>query len=148
MNTDLRAEVRRLRALAFFYDVFLKLVLKGMADVVGERGAVSVLRFAAREYGRSLGRSMRDFARKGMIEGLREVLTRAGTEPEVSEEDGWVVARIRKCPFKRPQETPLLCCITQGLIEGFVGVFSRASVRKEQTMAEGSGECVFRISPS
>jgi len=142
---DLEAELRRLRALVFFYDTFLKLVLRGLKDLMGDRGASSILKFAARDYGGEVASSMKALGHKSLREALLDLLEKAGTEPEIVEEGENLIIKIRKCPFKRPQEAPLLCYITHGLIGGFVNAFSRAIVEKEMTIADGASECTFKV---
>ena len=139
-------EEKRLRALVAFYDSFLKLVLKGMKDIMGERGALSVLKFAAREYGAGLAESFKALGVKDLQAALMEMLKRAGVEPELGEEGGELVVRLRRCPFRRPQEEPFLCAITEGLLMGFINAFKRAVVLKLATIAEGAESCEFRIS--
>ncbi len=130
-----------------FYDSFLKLVLKGMKDIVGERGALSVLKFAAREYGAGLAKSFKSLGVRDLKTALMEMLRRAGVEPELSEgEGGELVVVLKRCPFRRPQEEPFLCAITEGLLMGFTNTFTRAWVLKLATMAEGADACRFRIS--
>ena len=129
-----------------FYDSFLKLVLRGMRDIVGERGALSVLKFAAREYGAGLARSFKALGVGDLKAALMEMLRRAGVEPGLSEGEGELVVMLKRCPFRRPQEEPFLCAITEGLLMGFTNTFTRARVLKLVTMAEGADACRFRIS--
>ena len=135
----------RLRTLLAFYDYFLKLTLKGMREVLGDRGALGVLRFVARDYGAGLARSMRALGRRSLKEALSMVLERAGVEPGFSEEGGSLVVKLKRCPFRRPEEEPLLCAITQGLLEGFTNAFGKAKVSKLRTIAEGADSCAFAI---
>ncbi|GEM_PF-2564691 len=144
-GASVREEERRLRALVGFYDSFLKLTLKGLRDVVGERGALSVLKFAAREYGARLAKGFQALSSMDAKEALEEMLKRAGTEPSVTEEGGVLVITLRKCPFRRPEEEPLLCAITEGLIEGFLSAFKKARIHKQKTLAEGADSCVFSV---
>ena len=130
-----------------FYDSFLKLVLRGMKDIVGEHGALSVLKFAAREYGADLARSFKALGVEDLRAALMEMLRRAGVEPELSGgKGGELVVVLKRCPFRRPQEEPFLCAITEGLLMGFTNTFTRARVLKLATMAEGADACRFRIS--
>lgn len=142
-----KAEVR-LRTLLSFYDSFLKLTLKGMKEVIGERGAASVLKFAARDYGASLAKSMKALGHNELKDALAMVLDRAGAEPEIVEEDGKLLVKLKNCPFRRPEEEPFLCIITEGLIEGFSNAFGKARTNKLRTRADGADHCAFEILPS
>ncbi len=135
----------RLRTLLSFYDSFLKLTLRGMREIMGERGAESVLRFAARDYGLSVAKSMKALGRSSLKEALAMMLERAGTEPEIEEGDGKLLVKLRKCPFRRPEEEPLLCLITEGLLEGFSSAFRKARVTCIGTRARGADCCSFEI---
>jgi len=145
-RSSLPSDVKTLKSLVYFYDSFLKLALRGVESVVGEKGARAILKSAAREYGVEVCRRLVGMKRDAdLLWVLDMVLKRAGTEPELRKGEREVLVELHKCPFLRPSEEPLLCTITEGLLEGLGHAFNVERVESQGTMAQGAKSCVFKL---
>jgi len=143
---DLREAVRRLKALTYFYDAFLKLAISGVREVVGERGADVILKAPARQYGLSVCKGLKALGMNlDPIGVLKQVLEQAGTMPEIRQDGSRITVKLRRCPFHRPWEEPLLCHITEGFLTGLVEPFSAVKISRKSTMAEGAETCIFEL---
>ena len=145
-SQDLRQAVRRLKALTYFYDAFLKLAISGVREIVGERGADVILKAPAKQYGMNVCRGLRALGMNlDPVKVLRQVLEQAGTMPEIRQDGNRIIVKLHKCPFHRPWEEPLLCHITEGFLTGLVEPFTAVKINRKATMAEGAESCIFEL---
>lgn len=146
MEETLKQRVRVLSALLHFYGNFLKVALQGMKEVIGEKGAVGILKFSSRKYGSDIARMLMRFTGSSSIKDvLEQSMSRLRVDPEVEEGENFIEVRIKRCPFWRIRGDPLLCAITEGFLEGVGSLFGLKTVKRIQTKMGGASECIFRF---
>ncbi|MHA1709040.1 MAG: methanogen output domain 1-containing protein [Candidatus Baldrarchaeia archaeon] len=146
MEETYRRRIRVLSALLYFYGSFLRVAIKGMKDVIGEKGATGILRFSSRKHGVDVARAIMKFTGAGTLkEVLEHSMSRLNVEPEIEELENVIRVKVKNCPFWKIKGEPLLCAITEGFLEGVGSLFNIKGIRRVQTKMAGAPECVFEL---
>jgi DeoR family suf operon transcriptional repressor len=82
---------------------------------------------------------------QGRVQGLVEILSEEGFDPEIKTEDGEIFIRVLSCPYLNlAREHPEICMIDQSFIANALSV----PVERVTCIVDGDDHCNYKVKPA